>query len=44
MAIAPGGTKACMTVSGPGCGYVHRFTAPAEGIRRSSGGRRSDGG
>ncbi|MFD4715783.1 SMP-30/gluconolactonase/LRE family protein [Streptomyces sp. NPDC058430] len=38
VAIAPGGTKAYMTVSGPAGGYVFGFTALAEGIRQSNGG------
>ncbi|MFG2651427.1 SMP-30/gluconolactonase/LRE family protein [Streptomyces sp. NPDC048436] len=38
VAITPGGTKAYMTVSGPGGGYVYKFTAPAKGIRQSNGG------
>ncbi|MGW4387559.1 SMP-30/gluconolactonase/LRE family protein [Streptomyces sp. NPDC004685] len=38
VAIAPGGTKAYMTVSGPAGGYVFGFTALAKGIRQSNGG------
>ncbi|GAA1223144.1 MULTISPECIES: SMP-30/gluconolactonase/LRE family protein [Streptomyces] len=38
VAIAPGGTKAYMTVSGPAGGYVFTFTALAKGIRQSNGG------
>jgi lactonase len=38
VAIAPGGTKAYMTVSGPDGGYVFTFTALAKGIRQSNGG------
>ncbi|MCX5442612.1 SMP-30/gluconolactonase/LRE family protein [Streptomyces sp. NBC_00063] len=38
VAIAPGDTKAYMTVSGPAGGYVFGFTALAKGIRQSNGG------
>ncbi|MFE6961459.1 SMP-30/gluconolactonase/LRE family protein [Streptomyces sp. NPDC057696] len=38
VAIAPGSTKAYMTVSGPTGGYVFEFTALAKGIRQSNGG------
>ncbi|MFE6164392.1 SMP-30/gluconolactonase/LRE family protein [Streptomyces sp. NPDC056486] len=38
VAIAPGGKKAYMTVSGPGGGYLYTFDALAEGIRQSNGG------
>ncbi|MFJ6442583.1 SMP-30/gluconolactonase/LRE family protein [Streptomyces sp. NPDC091649] len=38
VAIAPGSTRAYMTVSGPGGGYLYTFDAPAEGIRQSNGG------
>ncbi|WP_447034873.1 SMP-30/gluconolactonase/LRE family protein [Streptomyces sp. DSM 118878] len=38
VAIAPGGKKAYMTVSGPAGGYVFTFTALAKGIRQSNGG------
>ncbi|MFE2280886.1 SMP-30/gluconolactonase/LRE family protein [Streptomyces sp. NPDC059454] len=38
VAIAPGGTKAYMTVSGPAGGYLYTFDALAEGIRQSNGG------
>lgn len=38
VAIAPGGTKAYLTVSGPDGGYVFTFTALAKGIRQSNGG------
>ncbi|WP_448322119.1 SMP-30/gluconolactonase/LRE family protein [Streptomyces sp. CO7] len=38
VAIAPGGRKAYMTVSGPAGGYVYTFEALAEGIRQSNGG------
>jgi lactonase len=38
VAITPGGTKAYMTVSGPGGGYVYGFGALAKGVRQSNGG------
>ncbi|MFB6949667.1 SMP-30/gluconolactonase/LRE family protein [Streptomyces niveus] len=38
VAITPGGTKAYMTVSGPGGGYLYAFDALAEGVRQSNGG------
>jgi lactonase len=38
VAIAPGGTKAYMTVSGPSGGYLYSFDALAKGIRQSNGG------
>ncbi|MFD8429458.1 SMP-30/gluconolactonase/LRE family protein [Streptomyces coelicoflavus] len=38
VAITPGGTRAYMTVSGPGGGYLFAFEALAEGIRQSNGG------
>ncbi|MFD8406082.1 SMP-30/gluconolactonase/LRE family protein [Streptomyces anulatus] len=38
VAIAPGGTKAYMTVSGPAGGYLYSFDALAEGTRQSNGG------
>ncbi|MFI6344365.1 SMP-30/gluconolactonase/LRE family protein [Streptomyces sp. NPDC050560] len=38
VAIAPGGRKAYMTVSGPSGGYVYAFTPLAKGIRLSNGG------
>ncbi|MFI8946656.1 SMP-30/gluconolactonase/LRE family protein [Streptomyces sp. NPDC053750] len=38
VAITPGGTRAYMTVSGPGGGYLYSFDALAKGIRQSNGG------
>ncbi|MFB6651019.1 SMP-30/gluconolactonase/LRE family protein [Streptomyces microflavus] len=38
VAITPGGTKAYMTVSGPGGGFLYTFDALAKGIRQSNGG------
>jgi lactonase len=38
VAIAPGGTRAYMTVSGPAGGYLYTFDALAEGVRQSNGG------
>lgn len=38
VAITPGGTRAYMTVSGPGGGYLYAFDALAEGVRQSNGG------
>ncbi|MGC9496360.1 SMP-30/gluconolactonase/LRE family protein [Streptomyces sp. WG7] len=38
VAIAPGGRKAYMTVSGPDGGYLYTFDALAEGVRQSNGG------
>ncbi|MFD5903201.1 SMP-30/gluconolactonase/LRE family protein [Streptomyces microflavus] len=38
VAIMPGGTKAYMTVSGPGGGFLYTFDALAEGTRQSNGG------
>ncbi|MFF1695834.1 SMP-30/gluconolactonase/LRE family protein [Streptomyces sp. NPDC058257] len=38
VAIAPGGNKAYMTVSGPAGGYLYTFDALAAGIRQSNGG------
>ncbi|MFF0700037.1 SMP-30/gluconolactonase/LRE family protein [Streptomyces tendae] len=38
VAITPGGTRAYMTVSGPGGGYLYGFDALAKGIRQSNGG------
>ncbi|WLQ37765.1 SMP-30/gluconolactonase/LRE family protein [Streptomyces castrisilvae] len=38
VAITPGGTKAYMTVSGPGGGYLYTFDALGKGIRQSNGG------
>ncbi|MEV7015924.1 SMP-30/gluconolactonase/LRE family protein [Streptomyces sp. NPDC093991] len=38
VAITPGGTKAYMTVSGPGGGYLYSFDALAKGVRQSNGG------
>ncbi|MFJ8774660.1 SMP-30/gluconolactonase/LRE family protein [Streptomyces microflavus] len=38
VAITPGGTRAYMTVSGPGGGFLYAFDALAEGIRQSNGG------
>jgi lactonase len=38
VAIAPGGTRAYMTVSGPDGGYLYTFDALAKGIRQSNGG------
>lgn len=38
VAIAPGRTKAYMTVSGPAGGYLYTFDALAEGVRQSNGG------
>lgn len=38
VAITPGGTKAYMTVSGPGGGYLYAFDALGKGTRQSNGG------
>ncbi|MFF2721714.1 SMP-30/gluconolactonase/LRE family protein [Streptomyces sp. NPDC058011] len=38
VAITPGGTKAYMTVSGPGGGYLYVFDALGKGTRQSNGG------
>ncbi|MEU0381210.1 SMP-30/gluconolactonase/LRE family protein [Streptomyces cyaneofuscatus] len=38
VAITPGGTKAYMTVSGPGGGYLYTFDALGKGTRQSNGG------
>ncbi|MEW2071759.1 SMP-30/gluconolactonase/LRE family protein [Streptomyces sp. NPDC007346] len=38
VAITPGGTKAYMTVSGPGGGYRYTFDALGKGTRQSNGG------
>ncbi len=38
VAITPGGTRAYMTVSGPGGGYLYSFDALGKGIRQSNGG------
>ncbi|MFC8726865.1 SMP-30/gluconolactonase/LRE family protein [Streptomyces bacillaris] len=38
VAITPGGTKAYMTVSGPGGGFLYTFDALAKGTRQSNGG------
>ncbi|MFC9031403.1 SMP-30/gluconolactonase/LRE family protein [Streptomyces arboris] len=38
VAITPGGTKAYMTVSGPGGGHLYAFDALGKGTRQSNGG------
>ncbi|MFZ4276010.1 SMP-30/gluconolactonase/LRE family protein [Streptomyces arboris] len=38
VAITPGGTRAYMTVSGPGGGYLYAFDALGKGTRQSNGG------
>ncbi|MGW1818926.1 SMP-30/gluconolactonase/LRE family protein [Streptomyces sp. NPDC002125] len=38
VAIAPGGTKAYMTVSGPAGGFLYTFDALGKGTRQSNGG------
>ncbi|WP_202546691.1 SMP-30/gluconolactonase/LRE family protein [Streptomyces sp. SID2119] len=38
VAITPGGTRAYMTVSGPGGGYLYTFDALGKGTRQSNGG------
>jgi lactonase len=38
IAIAPGGTDAYVTVSGPDGGFIYTFDALADGIRQSNGG------